>query len=247
MENARPLAVVGTTAITEEDVTNAIAGLGQRGAQYNNPQGRAAILEHLIEQALFLTDAKKTMLEYDPAFKKQLQAVKDNLLVQFAIGKAMERVKVTEAEIKDFFEKNPDEFKGEATVAASHILVSSEEEAKKIMDEIAAGTISFEDAAKQYSSCPSSQNGGNLGEFGRGQMVPEFDEACFSMQPGETRGPIKTQFGYHIIRLDKANEAKPVTLAQAHDAIYQHLMQEKQEKAYQSKVNQMKIMYPVSR
>ena len=100
MENSRPLAVVGTTAITEADVTEAILAMGPRAANYNNPQGRAAILDQLIEQALFLTDARKNMLEYDPAFKQQLARVKDDLLVQFAIAKTIERVNVTEAEIK---------------------------------------------------------------------------------------------------------------------------------------------------
>ena len=247
MENNRPLAVVGTTAITEADVTEAILAMGPRAESYNNPQGRAAILEQLIEQALFLTDARKTMLEYDPAFKQQLARVKDNLLVQFAISKAIERVNVTEDEIKKFFDENPDQFAAQDTVAASHILVDSEEKANSILASIQAGEITFEDAAKQHSSCPSSQNGGNLGEFGHGQMVPEFDAACFSMEVGELRGPVKTQFGYHIIRLDDRKTGAPMKLSDVHDAIHEHLANEKRRKAYQSKVNQLKIMYPVNR
>ena len=97
----------------------------------------------------------------------------------------------------------------------------------------------------ENSSCPSKANGGNLGDFGRGQMVPEFDEACFSMQVGELRGPVKTQFGYHIIRLDKINPPQATTLAEAHDAIREHLMAEKGQKVYQTRINQLKLMYPV--
>lgn len=247
MENARPLAVVGTTTITEADVTEAILALGPRAESYNNPQGRAAILDQLIEQALFLTDARKNMLEYDPAFKQQLQRLKDDLLVQFAISKAVERVSVTEAEIKTFFDEHPEQFTGQETVGASHILVDSEAEAEALLKSIQAGEISFEDAAKQHSSCPSAQNGGSLGEFGRGQMVPEFDEACFNMAIGELRGPVRTQFGYHIIRLDSRKAAQPLKFSEARDAIREHLLNEKRRAAYQSKVNQMKIMYPVSR
>ena len=247
MENSRPLAVVGTTAITEADVTEAILAMGPRAANYNNPQGRAAILDQLIEQALFLTDARKNMLEYDPAFKQQLARVKDDLLVQFAIAKTIERVNVTEAEIKAYFDENPDQFAAQEQVTASHILVDSEEEAAQILAQIREGAISFEDAAKAHSSCPSSQNGGSLGEFGRGQMVKEFDDACFSMEVGELRGPVQTQFGWHIIRLDGKREGEPMKLADAHDAIREHLMNEKRRKAYQSKVNQLKIMYPVNR
>jgi len=247
MENSRPLAVVGTTTITETDVAEAIAALGPRGASFNSPEGRARILEQLIEQALFLTDARKNMLEYDPAFKQQLARMKDDLLVQFAISKAIERASVTEAEIKTFFEENPEQFAGQPKVAASHILVDDEEKAKQLLKSIQDGEITFEAAAKENSSCPSGQNGGNLGEFGRGQMVPEFEDACFSMEIGELRGPVKTQFGYHLIRLDAKTEAQPMKLAEVHDAIQEHLLNEKRRKAYQSKVNQMKIMYPVNR
>ena len=247
MENSLPLAVVGTKTITEQDVSEVIAGMGPRAGSYNTPQGRAAVLEQLIGQALFLTDAKKNMLEYDPAFKQQLARVKEDLLVQFAITKALERVKVTEDEIKKFYDENPDQFKGEETVSASHILVDTEEKANEIKQKLESGEITFEDAAKQYSSCPSAQNGGSLGEFARGQMVPEFDTACFEMQPGELRGPVQTQFGYHLIRLDAKNAAKPVSFAEAHDAIEQHLLAEKQRQAYQSRINQLKILYPVQK
>ena len=245
MENSRPLAVVGTIAITDADVTQAI--MGARAESFNNPQGRAAVLEKLIEQALFLTDARKNMMEYDPVFKKQLQNVKDELLTQFAVSKAIDRVTVSEADITKFFDENPDQFQGQETVSASHILVDSEEQANELMAKIQSGETAFEDCAKECSSCPSGQNGGNLGEFGHGQMVPEFDEACFSMEVGELRGPVKTQFGYHIIRLDSKKAAEPLKLADVHDAIREHLLTEKRRQAYQSKVNQMKIMYPVNR
>lgn len=247
MENNRTLAIVGTTTIRESDVTETIMAMGARAEGLNNPQGRAHVLEQLIEQALFLTDAKKNMMEYDPAFKQQLAKIKDELLVQFAVSKAIERVNVTEDEIKAFYDENPDQFVGQESVSASHILVDSEEKANEILAAIQNGEISFEDAAKTHSSCPSGQNGGSLGEFGHGQMVKEFDEACFSMEVGELRGPVETQFGYHLIRLDGKKAAEPMTLAQMHDAIQEHLVGEKRRKAYQSKVNQLKIMYPVSR
>lgn len=247
MENSRPLAVVGTIAITDADVTQAILGMGARAESFNNPQGRAAVLEKLIEQALFLTDARKNMMEYDPVFKQQLLSVKDELLTQFAVSKAIERANVTEAEIKAFFDENPAQFMCQETVSASHILVADEAQASELMNKIQSGEISFEDCAREHSSCPSGQNGGNLGEFGHGQMVAEFDEACFSMEVGELRGPVKTQFGYHIIRLDGKKEAVPMKLAEARDAIKEHLLAEKRRQAYQSKVNQMKIIYPVNR
>lgn len=85
-------------------------------------------------------------------------------------------------------------------VKASHLLVKTEEEALKLKEEIAAGK-EFAKAAQEVSLCPSGQNGGDLGYFTKGQMVKEFEDACFSMEVGEVSAPIKTQFGYHLIYL----------------------------------------------
>lgn len=85
-------------------------------------------------------------------------------------------------------------------VKASHILVSTEEEAKELRKEILAGKP-FAEVAKEKSSCPSGRNGGDLGYFGKGQMVKEFEDSAFSLPVGEVSEPIKTQFGYHLIQV----------------------------------------------
>ncbi|WOF16166.1 peptidylprolyl isomerase [Methanoplanus sp. FWC-SCC4] len=89
-------------------------------------------------------------------------------------------------------------------VNASHILVKSEAEAKEILEKIKAGD-NFENLAKKTSNCPSGKKGGGLGWFGKGMMVKEFEDACFNAKEGDILGPVKTQFGYHII---KVNETK---------------------------------------
>ena len=86
-------------------------------------------------------------------------------------------------------------------VRASHILVQTEEEAKNLKDGIDKGTITFEDAAAEFSLCPSGARGGDLGYFGRGMMVSEFEEASFNGNVGEVTEPIKTQFGWHLIKI----------------------------------------------
>lgn len=83
---------------------------------------------------------------------------------------------------------------------ARHILVETEEKCQSLIDEIKGGA-DFATVAKDNSSCPSSRDGGSLGTFGRGQMVPEFDTACFDGEVGEVQGPIKTQFGYHAVEV----------------------------------------------
>ena len=244
---ARVLASVGGKPITEEDVTRFIMAMGRNGQAYNNPQGRAAVLEQLIAQRLFLLDAQRNLFEREQAFKDQLAAVKEQLLMEYAISKCVESVRVTEDDVRGYYDSHKDEMMEEETVNASHILVDSEEKATELLNAINAGEISFEDAARDNSSCPSSAQGGNLGDFGRGQMVPEFDTACFEMEEGEVRGPVKTQFGYHLIRLNKKNPAEALSYNDVRSQLYEQLTREKQQAAYQSKINQLKIMYPVDK
>lgn len=247
MENGKILASVAGNPITEEDVARFVAALGERGSMYNNPEGHKMILEELIANRLFLADAKKNLLEYEDGFKKKLAQIKDRLLVDYAMEKTLGKITATEADVKKYYEEHASEMTTGDTVNASHILVADEAVANDLLAKIKAGEISFEDAAKENSTCPSGQNGGSLGDFGKGQMVPEFDTACFEMEVGELRGPIKTQFGYHLIRLNAKNAAEPIPYEQIKDEIHRRLVAEKQEAAYRSKVNQLKILFPVDR
>ena len=167
--------------------------------------------------------------------------------MEYAISKCVDSVRVTEDEVRSYYDSHKDEMTEGETVNASHILVDSEEKANELLAAIQAGDISFEDAARDNSSCPSSSQGGNLGDFGRGQMVPEFDQACFEMEEGEVRGPIKTQFGYHLIRLNKKNPAETLSYNDVRAQLYEQITRERQQAAYQSKINQLKIMYPVDK
>ncbi len=244
--NNRILAKVGSFSIMESEVNEMVAMLAQRGQNYDHPQGRAAILEQLIANKLLLLDAQKNLYEHNSAFKAQLERVKEDMLVNFAASKAIENVATaTDEEIKAYYEANMDKFSKGESVNASHILVDSEEKAVEILTKINAGEISFEDAARQYSSCPSKDNGGNLGEFTRGQMVPEFDEAVFSMEVGTVSAPVKTQFGYHLIKLINKSEASTYAFEEIKGQLSEIVNQEKKQNAFQSKINQLKILYPV--
>ncbi|MDR3687506.1 MAG: peptidylprolyl isomerase [Coriobacteriia bacterium] len=92
-----------------------------------------------------------------------------------------------------------------ARASARHILVPSAEQAEDLKAQIAAGA-DFAELARQHSSCPSGKSGGELGEFGPGQMVAEFNNVCFNEEVGVVHGPVKTQFGYHLIEVTKRSE-----------------------------------------
>ena len=242
--NEKILAKVGTQVVTEADLAAMLQALGPRGQQYQSPEGQRALVEELVNQKLFLLDAQKNLLEAEAEFQAQMKRAKEQLLTECAIRKTIAKADVKEEEIKKFYDENLDKFTQGETVNASHILVADEETAKKVADEIAGGKT-FEEAAKEYSSCPSKDAGGNLGEFGRGQMVPEFEEAAFALEIGVVSAPVKTQFGYHLIRVNAKNEAKPISFNEARESIWQKLVADKREAAYRSRVNQLKIMFPV--
>ena len=240
------LAKVGGIAITDEDVNEFLQGLGPRGQSYNNPQGRQIVLEQLIASKLLLLDARRNLYEAEPSFKAELAKLRDNLLISYATEKAIASATVSDKEAEDYYNQNKERFVSEEAVNASHILVDTEEKALEILAKINAGEISFEQAAMENSSCPSKANGGNLGDFGRGQMVPEFDVAVFNMEVGEiSKTPVKTQFGYHLIKLNEKKAAEAMPFAEIAPEIKNALLQEKQRAAYDSKINQLRILYPV--
>ena len=136
MANSKILASVMGKQITEADVDEFIANLGQRGQNYNTPEGRKIVLDELINQKLLLLDAQRNLYEGDPLFQAQLAKMKENLLISFAVEKTVANVRATEADAKAFYDANPEQFAQGETVNASHILVDSEEKANDILAKI---------------------------------------------------------------------------------------------------------------
>ena len=246
MEN-KILANVGGNAIYQSEVDDVVRMYASRGQNYDNPQGREAILQQLIDKKLLVLDAKKNLMEHNAEFKAELEKMKNEMLANFNIQKSLEKAEVKDDEVKAYYDENKAQFVRGESVAASHILVDSEEKASEIKAKIEAGEVSFEDAARENSSCPSSQNGGALGEFTHGQMVPEFDEAAFAMEVGEISGPVKTQFGFHIIKVTAKNPESEMSYDEVKGQIKNFLLGEKRQKAYDSKINQLKIVFPVDK
>lgn len=240
------LAKVGALTVSEKEVEDFLAELGQRGQGYNNPEGRHAILEQIISSKLLLLDARHNLLETEPEFKAELAKLRENLLINYAGNKVIAAVKVSDEDVKKYYDENLDKFQQGETVNADHILVESEEKALEILAKIENGEMIFGDAAREYSTCPSGQRGGNLGDFGRGQMVPEFDKAVFELEEGEiTKAPVQTQFGYHLIKLNSKSEASVMPFEQIASQLSEMVLNEKRREAYERKINQLKILYPV--
>ena len=131
------------------------------------------------------------------------------------------------------------------SVKAKHILVKDEKDAEKILEEIVAGK-SFEDAALEYSECPSKTNGGDLGFFERGKMVPEFEEAAFTLNIGELSKLVKTQFGYHIIKVEEKKNSDVIPFSQVKKQIEDYLLQTKQNNSFKSYTEKLRSQYEIT-
>lgn len=245
LSDSKVLAKVMGKPITEDDVTRMISGMGQRGASYQNPQGHETILGQLVNQQLILLDAIKTGLDKSDEYQAELKRVKEEILTSYAISTLMKDINISDEDIKSFYKKNTDRFQSQALVNASHILFDEEEMGNDIMKELDAGDITFEEGAEKYSKCPSNGSGGSLGDFSRGKMVQEFEDVCFNMTEGEVKGPIKTPFGWHIIKLNKILEPTSQSFDDVKEDLKRQLMGEKQNAAYSGKVNVLRAEYPV--
>ncbi len=148
-------------------------------------------------------DALETYLKQQGFDRQSFEAqVKDQLIINKFREKLTSNVKVTEAEVKKYYDENKEMFElPSPEIRASHILVDTEEEAREILGKIRDGA-DFEELAKKYSKDPGSKDlGGDLGYFSKGKMVPEFEKAAFALKPGEVSDIVKSEYGYHIIKV----------------------------------------------
>ena len=232
------LAVIAGREITEEDLNIFIHRLPKEQQMYaTNPQFREHCKEQLIAMNVLAQCGVDEKLEETEEFQKLIADVKKDILAQLVLKNTLDAVTVSDEEAKEFFENNKQRYAKPATVSAKHILTDSEEKCNDILEKITSGEKEFEEAAKEFSTCPSGAQGGDLGEFGRGHMVKEFEEAAFAAEVGHVVGPVQTQFGYHLIKVEQKNDAKEADFEEVKEQIKAEALKQKQDKAYSDKVN----------
>ena len=238
------LAVVAGEAITQEEFDGFLRTVPREHQAYiSNPQFRQQCLEQLIALRLLAKLGEEEKLDETEEFEKILVNAKRDILAQMAMAEVMKDITVTDEEVKAFYEANPQQFTKGATVSAKHILTDSEEKCNAILASITSGEKAFEVAAQESSTCPSGAKGGDLGEFGKGQMVKEFEDVAFSAEIGQVVGPVKTQFGYHLIKVEGRRESSDTPFEQVKDNIKMQLLQQKQNAAYTAKVTELRAKY----
>ena len=251
--SATTLISVNGTQITQRDVDtelmNATQGRFNQVPADKQAEFRKQVLEQLIAKELIFSDAKKTGVLNSKDFKNEFikvqKRVKKELAIQVWQKKQLDKIKVSNKELKNYYDKNKEEFNEKESVHARHILVKTESEAKAIEKQLrslkgAALKAKFIELAKAKSTGPSGPKGGDLGYFSQGQMVPEFDNKVFNMKVGTVSEPVKTQFGYHVLFLEDKKAKKVSAFTEVKSFIEQRLKMEKFKIVIQNKMTELK-------
>ena len=239
MEN-KVVAVVNGQEITEQDLELTLMRFPkERQGFLSTEEGKKQLLDQMVSFELLYLDAKTSGLENDENYLMQVEMAKKEILIQTSISKIMSDVTVTDSELEEYYKANQQMFTNQPTVTAKHILVDTLEKATDIKTEIVNGKA-FEEAAVEHSTCPSNAQGGSLGSFTRGQMVPEFEDAAFGLEIGVVSEPVQTQFGYHLIKIEDKIESSVKPFSEVKDMIKERVLQEKQALKYTNFVNELK-------
>ncbi|MDR5765158.1 MULTISPECIES: peptidylprolyl isomerase [unclassified Caballeronia] len=224
---AQNIAVVNGTPIPTSRANALVKQLVAQGQQ-DSPQLQQAVREELINREILMQEAAREGIATRPDVKAQVAVAQQTVVLRALIEDFVKKNTPTDAEIKARYEELVKQNGGGKELHLHHILVEDEAQAKDLIAKIKAGA-SFEDLAKQYSKDPGSgKNGGDLDWSSPSAYVPEFGAAAEKLKKGEmTSEPVKTQFGWHIIRLDDARDVAPPPFDQVKAQIAQQMQQEK--------------------
>jgi peptidyl-prolyl cis-trans isomerase C len=253
-EEVSGLAKVGDNVITEEDLEARLEGMPPfMRQQLSTPEGRKRFLQGLVEEEIIVRDAVARGFDKTEEFKTEIERRKRDLLVRLFYEKVIEAASVpADSEVVRYYESNPDQFVVPEYLRARHILVETEKEARKLRGQLEDGA-DFSELALEHSLDPQtkSRDGVLHGQIQRGAPVrglgdfPEFVEACFQLEPGELSQPIRTELGYHIVRVDEKQEATPRPLDDVRSDIVARLSEERRDSVRDTILNELKDKYKV--
>jgi peptidyl-prolyl cis-trans isomerase C len=229
------VAKVGNLEIHQSELDLAVANLDPQLAQLPDDQKKVAALSAAIDVKLLAADATAEKLDQTDDFKKRMQYLTDRELHNAYFKKHVVDT-VTDADVKARYDKEVSALPKQEEVHARHILVKTEDEAKDVIKQLDAGK-DFAELAKEKSTDPNKDDGGDLGYFSRGRMVKEFEDAAFALEKGTySKTPVKTDFGYHVILVEDKRDAPPPPFDQVKDQVRQLVMRDK----YLALLNQAK-------
>ncbi|MFA5142848.1 MAG: peptidyl-prolyl cis-trans isomerase [Candidatus Omnitrophota bacterium] len=238
------LARVSSTVITEKDLK---ARITKMPAYYQNivSKNPKRYVEDIIVETLCYEEGVRRGIDRDKEVKELVNEARKKIVMAKLVKNDVEdKIAVTEDEMKKFYDEHKDEFKTPAMWRASHILVSDEKEAWSLLDELAKGA-KFDELARTHSIDATASRGGDVGFFRSAQLVPDFENACLKLEVGQTSGIVRTQFGYHIIRLTDKKDPGVKPYPDARRAIEAELKKVKHAELFDALVMKLKAKYGV--
>jgi EpsD family peptidyl-prolyl cis-trans isomerase len=246
-KQASYLAKVGNSVITEADLEREIKNLPDFVQKmFEGPNGREKFLEELVKRELLYQEALKEGLDKDPAYQKKLEDFKKINLVGILLEKEIEsKEKISDKEIRDYYEKHKEDFAPVSQVRLSRIVVKTEGEAQKVLESLKKGE-DFSQLAKKISvDTVSAKKGGDLGFFSRGDIPSEFRVVAARLKTGEISEPIKTKSGYEIVKVTDKKVGQVIEFDKIKNLISQNLLAEKQKVLFDSYIEGLKKKYKV--
>lgn len=246
MSDPHLVAVIGGEKIMDTDIEALLNEIPEQVRQrYDSVEGKREFVQSLAEIKMLSLEAKKQGIDRSPDVKRKIDFMGDQMLARELAENTVEKIAISDEEISGYYNDNKGQFSTDPRVKIRHILVDSESEAEAVLARLKKGE-DFSALAREKSKCPSSKQGGDLGWATRGMMVPEFENAAFALQKGQTSEAVKSTFGYHIIMCDDLEAAKQLDLEEARDAIVQQLKGEKSEETVSALIEQAKKNHPVT-
>lgn len=220
------IAKIDGTVVTKADLDLAIGNLDPQLAQLPEEQKKLAALSTIIDAKVIAEKARAEKLDQSDDFKARLEFILDRELHNTYFKKHVVDA-VTDADVQARYDKEIKALPPVEEIRARHILVKTEDEAKTVIKELGEGK-DFAELAKAKSTDPNKSDGGDLGFFKKGMMVPEFETAAFAMNKGDvSKVPVKTQFGFHVIKLEDKRVAPPPAFDQVKDQVRQVVFRDK--------------------
>ncbi|MEA3489120.1 MAG: peptidylprolyl isomerase [Candidatus Omnitrophota bacterium] len=225
------LASIGDAKITVSDFNERIANLPERYREVVSKKKNEYLLD-LIDDTLLYQEAVRKNIHRDKDVQQMIEEAKKKIMIARLLKDEVDSlIEITEDDMQQFYGENRKRYMTPEIMRVSHILLLSREDANDVLDELSKGG-KFEDLARARSVDPTAQNAGDIGYFPKGQLMPEFEDACAKLDKGETSGVVKTKLGYHIIKLTNRRKPEQRPIEQVAEDIKSRLRVIKRRKAF---------------
>lgn len=233
------LAVIGRDRITVSDFNYRISNLPERYRQVGRRR-KMEYLEELVNDTLLYQEALRSEVQRIEDVQKVIEEARRKIIIaRFLQDTIDEKISISDEDVREYYEANEKMFRTPEIMRLSHILVLSREEGLDILEELDAG-VEFEEIARTRSVDPTAQRGGDIGYFPKGQLMPEFEQACETLEVGEISGVVRTSLGYHVIKLTDRRDPEPVAIERVEERIRERLYALQRQKKFNEMLQRLR-------